>query len=402
LGSFARTLQARFDDRDADDQLTGTFAVWPVTDPTAVTTTTAQFVIHGNFGTGTIPDGVLIDGTTYAWHANVTDGFDTSNWSKTCYFLFDGSAPPAPTITSTNYPTDGHTRAPIGELGHFDFSAGGQPDVIGFEYSWGLLPVPGCEFGPDGQLVCPDPLSGAGVVKLDAGETTASVKLSPPNPSFNTLRVRSVDRAGNRSPQTTLRINAPATPPTVQIVGGPPRWNTQVTLAITPNAGVSNVASYEYDLGDGSGPASVPANSDGTGTITFLASKVSGYQISVRSVSHNGFVSTRGTASIIFNPWPGVTSDVYLNDGLLHGGVGVPGNFTFTPAPGFLAVASYRYILPNGVDTLTVPARPDNTATITFAPDVSGNQFMQVWAVAPDGTISNANLYSFAVAGTTG
>jgi hypothetical protein len=127
------------------------------------------------------------------------------------------------------------------------------------------------------------------------------------------------------------------------------------------------------------------------------------YRITVRSVSHNGFVSTQGNAIIFFNPWAGVTSDVYVDDGLPHGGVGVPGNFTFTPPPGFFTVASYQYILPNGTEALTVPARPDNTATITFAPDPSGDQSMQVWAVAPDGTIStNANFYFFTVAGSSG
>jgi hypothetical protein len=56
-----------------------------------------------------------------------------------------------------------------------------------------------------------------------------------------------------------------------------------------------------------------------------------------------------------------------------------------------------------GTDTITVPANVDNTATIDFTPDASGDQLLQVWAVAPDGTISdNANFYFFTVADPAG
>jgi hypothetical protein len=47
-----------------------------------------------------------------------------------------------------------------------------------------------------------------------------------------------------------------------------------------------------------------------------------------------------------------------------------------------------------------VPAKPDSTATITFTPDTSGGQYMLVWAVAPDGTVSDNYNFYFFVAGS--
>ncbi len=148
-----------------------------------------------------------------------------------------------------------------------------------------------------------------------------------------------------------------------------------------------------------SGVSTVDARADGTATVTFQAVNTFGYQISVHSHSANGFVSPPGNVSIFFDPWAGVTSDVYPEDSEPHGGVGVTGTFTFTPPPGFLQVQEYRYLLPGASDFQTVPANPDNTASITFTPDVAGPADLLVYAVAPDGTVSdNANDYFFVVA----
>ena len=92
-------------------------------------------------------------------------------------------------------------------------------------------------------------------------------------------------------------------------------------------------------------------------------------------------------------------SDIYLDDGEPHGGVGVPGTFTFTPPPGWTAVKEYRYFLPDGTDFETVTAGPDGRATITFTPQTTGELLLMVDAIRPDGTPSfNDNFYFFFVA----
>ena len=81
-----------------------------------------------------------------------------------------------------------------------------------------------------------------------------------------------------------------------------------------------------------------------------------------------------------------------------HGGVGVPGTFTFSPPAGWLEVAAYQYLLPGASDYLMVPAGPDGRAGITFAPEASDWNTIEVFSVRADGTLSDySGIYSFFV-----
>ena len=399
LSGFAHRLEALGSDPDENERgkVNYTFVVWPQDNPAAATEVSTSFGDTGRYNTVTLANGVLVDGHDYAWRVRITDGVDTSAWSATCYFHYDATRPTSPTVTSSNYPES--QFAPIGEPGVFTFSAAGDPDVVAYEYGWEAIGVGGiCQFGPLGELICAPISSRPGVVVLDTPGDSATVTVSPPRAFFNTLVVRTVDAAGNRSiANGQYPTLVPDTSPTVTFASEP-QWNQPVTMTFGPHTGVQQVIEYEYTVNSGE-PQTLPAEADGTATVTFVAESESGYRIDVRSRSVNGWVSSPGSGDITFYPWPGVTSDVYRQVEAPTGGVGIPGTFTFSPPPGWLEVGGYSYLLPGGSEYLTVPAGPDGRASITWTPEVSGFAEISVFAIRPDGTWGDySNNYWFEVA----
>jgi len=394
VGAFADTLQAIAIDADPNDRsMSLRFALWPSNDPASVTEFTAN-TQSGSYGTGHAPAGVLVDGLTYAWRVQATDGLDTSAWSKTCYFTYDGTRPAAPTITSSNYPNN--ASGPVGEQARFTFSSGGDPDVAGFIYLFGSdLEVGGCPI-IDGRLVCADPLSHPNTVRPEEPGDAVQVRLNPPDVGLGLLTVIAVDRAGNPSPAAHYQFIAPDSTPVLTAVPASPQWNESVTISFRPHPGVRGVTSYVYTIDAGS-PQTLAAGPDGGASITFTITNPDGVQVRVRSVSGNGFISPPARFDRVFFQGPGVFSDLYLDDGNPHGGIGVTGTFTFTPPPGWLDVTEYFYLAPDAADFVAVPAGPDGRATITFAPQSSGSQSITVEVLDPSGNPS-FNTYSFVVA----
>ena len=393
----ATIIQAVGNDPDTWDSLRLDVGLWPVGGPAARVDLSQERGQPGRASSVQVPDSALVDGTTYAWQARFSDGVDTSAWSRTCYFTVDRTAPPTPEVTSANYPTTGLT--PVGEPGVFAFSGGGDPDVVGFVYAWGSIPATGCTYGDLGELVCPDPLTGPGIVPADVAGGSATVTLNPPRDFLNTLVVRSLDRAGNRSAETRYEIRVPETDPTVTVVGDQPDWGDEVTLRITPHAGVAPVTEYEYQL-TGQPRKTIKAGPDGSATVTFTADNPTGYQLTVRSHSGNGWVSSEGSWWLYFDHQPpGVSSTVYPDNWEPSGGVGVPGTFVFSPPSNWTEVTSYRYRFSTDVEFQTAAAGPAGTATITWTPATSGFEFVEVYAVRPDGKQSyRSNTYYFMVA----
>ncbi|MFI1195416.1 hypothetical protein ACH4T9_19460 [Micromonospora sp. NPDC020750] len=393
------TLQAVGDDPDDWDSLRLDVGVWPVGDPATRTERSQEHGQPGRATTVQVPDTALVDGTTYAWQARVSDGMDTSAWSRTCYFTVDRTAPPAAQVTSANYPRSNVGSTPVGEPGVFTLSGGGNADVVGFAYAWESIPVPGCGYGDVGQLVCPDPVTAPGTVQTDVPGGSATLTLNPPRDFLNTLVVRSLDRAGNRSAETRYEIQVPDTDPVVTVVGGQPGWGDEATVRITPHAGIAPVTEYEYLL-TGGPKQTVQAGPDGSATVTFTADEPTGYQLTVRSRSTNGWVSSEGRWSLHFNHQPpGVSSTVYPDNWEPSGGVGVPGTFVFSPPSNWDEVTEYRYRFSGDSELQTVAAGPDGTATITWTPAASGFESVEVYAVRPDGKQSYySNSYYFMVA----
>ncbi|PSL42614.1 hypothetical protein B0I31_1362 [Saccharothrix carnea] len=397
-------LEALPADPDPGDRqvvgLTVDFALWPQDDPAARTEQRAPSTDPTRVARWEVPATLFAaDGRTYSWQARVTDGVDTSAWSEPCHFTVDTVNPPAPVVTSANYPLDGSTRAPVGEPGVFTFDGGGNPDVAGFEWTWGEFWTHGCTYGELNRLICPDRFTGQNTARADRPGGTATVDLTPFGSGPVRLGVRAVDTAGRISEPVFVTVYVPSSHPEVSVVGEPPRFNQDVTLKFTPHPDVAaRTIDFTYLL-DGQEPRVVQAGPDGTATVTFRADRERGHQVTVRSRSDNGWTSNEASWWLNFPPWPGVASEVYPSDDEPHGGAGVPGTFTFTPPPAWSGVAAYRYSFDWMEPYTDVAAGPDGTATITWTPPAPGWYSLSVYAVRPDGTVSDLDTtYSFSVA----
>jgi hypothetical protein len=378
------------------------FAIWPLSDPTAVTAFSTTNYSIDRLARGRVPDGTLSSGSSYSWHVQLSDTNGTSPWSQTCTFSYDGTPPQTPTISSGNFPPD--TVGPVGQLAQFTFNGNGDPDTAGFAWAWGdLLPVPGCSYsGPQGQVICPDPLSVPGVVRADSAGGTASLAASPPHSGTIDLTVAAVDRAGNESSNITYRMFVPDSGPTVTVTSSQPTCGTKLTVSFAPHAGVSGVLSYTYTVQtmNGEPPVTVRANRAGEASATVDVSSAP-FAITATSLSSNGFQSSVGYTGLDVNPQPTISSDVYQNSGQPTGGVGVPGTFTFSPPFDGHQVTSYQYRFPNGAPA-TVAADPNSqTATVQFTPTHAGTQTLTVQSIngdAPGGSCQAS--YTFVVART--
>ncbi|GIF01474.1 hypothetical protein [Paractinoplanes rishiriensis] len=390
-------LEALGTDADADDdpRMRVEFAIWPVGRPEERTTLTDTAFPAGRVASVRVPEADLVDGTSYAWQARVTDGVDTSPWSRKCFFSYDGIAPTAPAVTS-DFPEG--TWGPAGKLPTFTFDGQGNKDVAGFQYGWWGLGVDVCSAEGDvGQTVCTPPFSGPGTVRANTPGGTAAVTLNPDASGPIRLVVRSVDAAGKVSPTVTTTVYISSSEPNVEVDSGTPVWNREVRLKLTPRSGIA-VTEYEIQRRGVDGTETRTADESGTAYYAFTATEM-GPHITVRSISPDGFRSAPSTWQHHFDPAPGVTSDIYDSTSTVPtGGVGVEGTFTFSPPPGWAEVATYRYRFGRGAQT-EVEAGPDGTASITWTPTESGSVELTVHAVRADGTMSEyPNWYWFEVA----
>ncbi len=388
-------------DTTDNDQLTAQFQLWPVADPTQVTSYSQSFVPAGNEGDVTVPSTDLTDGQTYAWQAQTAVGGQTSDWSAPCYITVDDTAPAAvPTVASPNYPQG--RQNPGGTPVQFTFGANGVSDVAGYVFSWyGTLPVPVTAIGPHGipQPASPYDTDPQNFVRADALGGSATVSLVPPGGEGQfTLTVASLDQAMNESAQTTYTFQVAPTAPTVT-ADGTQQFGEPTTFTFTPNAALqaaSPVVSYtvQTEGGQPDQTVTVDAAADGTGTTTLTLNAPSGELLRVTSTSADGWVSDiQWWSSDYPDTTPTVASDVYVENGS-SGGAGVCGTFTFTD-PNVSNVAGYTYVM-NTDDPVTVTAH-DGKAVIHWTPDASGWYDLQVYATTTTGAQTSQYYYIFTV-----
>ncbi|WP_232792447.1 hypothetical protein [Actinacidiphila yeochonensis] len=375
------------------------YRVWPVADPARTTTVSRQNASLGYEAPATVPATALTDGQTYGWQAQTQVGSDTSDWSATCYFAADDTAPsPAPTVTSANYPQSGLDDP--GDPVHFTFDAAGADDVAGFEFGWqNDLPVDVVGIGAYGVPQPTDPYDDTRYyARADHLGGSASVDLVPPaGAGPRTLYVVSLDRAGNESAQSSYDFILKGAAPTIT---GPaqPQYGQTVTLRLAPDPGLqakSPTTSYSVEVDDAQGPRTVqvPAAADGTARTRVKLDGADGERVSVTSTSANGWTSDDQVWSTSFDTTPTITSDVYAENAA-GGGAGVPGTFTF--APKVKGVAAYSYSF-NGADPVTVEAGKGHRATVTWTPADSGEFYLVVNAITQDG-VALTPYYYFATA----
>lgn len=132
-----------------------------------------------------VPAGKLADGATYEYRVRAFDGLHYGPWAGGwIVFQVDTTAPAAPTVASTQYPADGAWHADTGQAGTFTFTLPGSASgVDGIEWGLNQLPEP--------------------VRKVTAVNGAYSVQVTPTTPGRQVLQARTVDTAGNRSPEVS-------------------------------------------------------------------------------------------------------------------------------------------------------------------------------------------------------
>ncbi len=185
-------LRGKVSDPDGG-MLEGRFALYTgeVGTGTRIWEETVANVPSGSFAEVTVPDGLVTEEGVYHWSMYASDGGNGSAWVGDCEFGVDHTAPSEPSVTSTDYPGGGETPGGgVGRTGTFTFGAAGTEDVE--HYLWSVTE----EENDDPQTrVDADRLGG-----------TATVRWTPTLDGPQTVFVRSVDRAGNRSEIVRYKI----------------------------------------------------------------------------------------------------------------------------------------------------------------------------------------------------
>lgn len=183
----------------------------------------------------TVPAGTpLSNGSTYSWRAQGDDGQVTSlAWTGFCEFTVDTTAPAFPSVGSSTYPVNTWqgTDAPA----VFSFSSTGHSDVATWAYRF--------DTGSFKNV--------AGSV--GAANSATSVTVDPPT-GWQTLHVVAIDRAGNRSPESTYSFGA-ATSLTRPADGSATQGSTKLFAVTGPGA---NSVWYAYRLSDADSWVNVP------------------------------------------------------------------------------------------------------------------------------------------------
>lgn len=375
-------------DAAAYSTLTEQFQVWPVADPSQVTTL-ANTSVYANFeGSVTVPADVLAEGRTYAWHARTVDGAAASDWSAPCYIAIDNTLPSgAPIVSSPNYLQNQWNEG--GEPARFTLETNGVDDVAGFVYSWrDTLPVLGTKIGPYGIPKPTDPYAnGDSFIRATTlgGTTTVSLQF-PAGLSHKTLTIASLDRAFNRSSTVRYDFFVKSTEPTVEPVTSSAEFDRTTPFRFTPNAHLQSISpvlgySVRISSGEDTRTVEVPAEADGTAVLPLRLNGIYGTSVHATSRSANGWISDEAGWGSSYNTAPTVTSNVYA-ESQWAGGVGTPGTFTFLPNVD--GIVSYTYSFDWGPGT-TVMADNKGQATVDWTPDQSGYHYLEVHATTRDG-----------------
>ncbi|WP_125799979.1 hypothetical protein [Amycolatopsis sp. WAC 01416] len=345
--------------------------IWPVDDPAnrrelgPDSATTAPH--HALFR---LPADFVTDGRVYQWTMQGVDSVDsglTGPASAPCSFIADRVAPSTgPVVTSTDYPNDGAPHGFVGVPGKFTIDAKGDQDVIGFA-------------------------TGNGYVPADRPGGVATVQYTPAEP-FDAFRVWPVDRASNFGPGTHYGFSARSSKPGVRFDVVDVNAGEPVRLDFTPGA-MPGVVEYVYNFG-AAGDVVVPAGPDGAATVTVTPARPWA-SLTVSGRTREGWTSERWDGMVeLGNGTPTVSSSTYPAD-RPGGGVGVPGDFTFTSTrPG---VTGFVYTVDYGE---AVPVLAQNgTATISLTPDKAGYHNIEVTSTNADGSASTPRRHVFIVNG---
>jgi hypothetical protein len=361
---------ATLTDPDGTYSLEARFAFWPVAAPEQRREVFPVWAGSGNASTY-FPADMLQDGGTYAWAVRGEDGHTTSPWSEPCLFTTDYTAPTAPpTITSSVYRENGEPPGDGGEgvPGDFTFTANGMADVVTFEYSGIGVPY--------------------GQVSADRPGGSATVSVTPTRDGPRTIRVTSIDQAGNRSPAKDYEFWVRTTAPSVD--GAWPQLGKPTEFTFT--ARQEGAVGFTYQL-DGGPENALPLGPDGTAktTITITKPDPRYHELQVWTTTAAGLKSgiTKNSFSVdALEP----TVSIDPSDGV----IGQERTFTFTAR--MSDAVSFTYRIGAGPET-TVPSSADRTARVAFTPTEAGWFDLRVFSTNRDGVRSGTGWDNFSVDG---
>ncbi|MFJ6444518.1 DNRLRE domain-containing protein [Streptomyces sp. NPDC091649] len=184
------TLRDTFVDADGD-KVNGTFQIFDNATNTQVgNVIVSPYVPSGQVASVTVPAGVLTNGRTYKFRTNPYDGAHyNTGWSAWKTFTVDTTAPAAPAkVASADYPSGKWSKG-AGQAGRFTVTPPAS------DHNW-------LEWSMDGQTWAKVATGGAGGDK--------DVAITPADNGAQSLLVRAVDKADNRSPVVTYSFNVGA------------------------------------------------------------------------------------------------------------------------------------------------------------------------------------------------
>lgn len=373
----ARTPVLRADITDPDqDELSARFVLWPVADP-AQRHEMVWPVSDGQ--TYAQVDITLVDATGYAWQVRGEDGTNVGPWSDPCYFTVDRTAPPTPTVSSAVYPPGFTPGGGPGVPGSFTFTANGSADVVAYEY----------RFYPEGDGNWRSVPGGSAVVDY-----------TPANSGSQSVQVRAVDPAGNRSYETYYSFTVLETRPFVFSSMYPADYpNLSGGIGVPGvfdfQSNLPGVVSYAYRLDDGP-ESTVAAGADHRASVTITPTSGGDHVLRVISTGADGQVSppryyrfTVDTGPLLRGP------DMVV--------IGSVNHFPLTPR--MPDVVAYEYWFEDSQDNSTpvetIAAGPDGTAELVWTPTTSQEKWLYVRSRGADGTLSTARLKYLSVDGAT-
>ncbi|MFF5307606.1 LamG-like jellyroll fold domain-containing protein [Streptomyces sp. NPDC013161] len=235
----------------------------------------ARYNTNGSdWTTPSLPDG------TYTWKATAQNaagywaGTGSGLWTKTQTFTVDTSAPPAPTVTSSQFPAK-QIGAAFGDQGTFVLSNNHTNNVTGYLFSLdatlsstvytssGVTHLVAGTKIAQGHIYYATADNGPGT-GTSAINGSASPAFAPGSPGPHTLYAKAVDQAGSTSiSQTAYAFYAGTSTPTYaygdKMVSGWTATNTDGSTTVVPKATttstggqvVSQAAFSGYEFADG-------------------------------------------------------------------------------------------------------------------------------------------------------
>ncbi|MER7334504.1 MULTISPECIES: hypothetical protein [unclassified Micromonospora] len=279
----------------------------------------------------------------------------------------------APVVSSSDYPENGSAGQP-GQPGRFTFNPG-RSGVVEYRYV--------LEYSGEEQVVA----AGA--------DGKATIEITPTHSGYTLLTVtsRTADGTASAERRYYFRVRDPRVNVSSAYDEYTPRGGIGATGRFGVYTEISEVTTFEYQLNGGAWQ-SVPKTPDALVTDISVIMERNGENVfSVRGRTAAGEYTPQTDYPFLVGTAPLVSSATYPS-GEWAGGVGVPGEFTFTQGrPG---VVEFEYRVDDG-EPVMVPANAAGVATASYTPTSTSSHTMRVRGRTADGVWTDTTNYYFLV-----